>query len=171
LPIGSACEKYNVKVIDMGSKRQQGSSLIEVMVALFVLAIGLLGVLAMQSKSMQFNQSAHTYSQAVYLANDMAERIRTNVTSAASYTGNAPGNAPKDCAASECTSAELAAWDLFRWNQNVAKYLPAGEGSIAEVAANEETNTPAFLRITVEFDDRRVSGDTGLQTYTLALEI
>lgn len=155
----------------MRTKTQQGSSLIEVMVALFVLAIGLLGVLAMQSKSMQFNQSAHMYSQAVYLANDMAERIRTNFVSAESYTGNISDSAPKDCSAKVCDSTELAAWDLFRWNQNVAKYLPAGVGTIAQVAADEDTKTPAFLRITVAFDDRRVSGDTGLQTYTLALEI
>jgi len=62
----------------IGSNAQTGSSLIEVLISLTVLAFGILGVLGMQAKSVQFNQSAGVYSHAVHLAGDIAERIRSN---------------------------------------------------------------------------------------------
>ncbi len=58
-------------------KNQIGSSLVETMVSLFVLAIGLLGTLAMQTKSVQHNQNSYSFSQALVLANDLSERLRT----------------------------------------------------------------------------------------------
>lgn len=45
--------------------------------SLFVLAIGLLGTLAMQTKSIQHNQNSYSFSQALVLANDLSERLRT----------------------------------------------------------------------------------------------
>lgn len=57
---------------------QNGSSLVETMVSLFVLAIGLLGTLAMQTKSIQHNQNSYAYSQAIVLANDLSERLKTS---------------------------------------------------------------------------------------------
>lgn len=56
---------------------QTGSSLVETMVSLFVLAIGLLGTLAMQTKSVQHNQNSYSFSQALVLASDLSERLRT----------------------------------------------------------------------------------------------
>ena len=53
-------------------------SLIEVMVAVFILASGLLGLGALQARSLQFNLSAHNRSVAADLAADLAERIRAN---------------------------------------------------------------------------------------------
>lgn len=159
----------------MGIQNQKGSSLVEVMVALFVLAIGLLGVLAMQSKSMQYNQSAHVYSQAVYLANDMAERIRSNIKNTISYSGTIPETAPTiDCSVTPCDAAGLAAWDKFVWNENVKKALPSGKGEITPSTGV----TPAHLKVTVSFDDSRsdgkLPGETGYggaKTYSLVVEI
>lgn len=167
--------------MQMGKHTQQGASLVEVMVALFILAIGLLGVLAMQAKSMQYNQSAHTYSQAVYLANDIAERIRTaerirvaapnspKVPPAGFYT--APITDPdSSCDASSCAAQDLIAWDKFEWKRNVEAYLPAGKAEIVEIDAQ-----PAQLRVTVSFDDSRVDGGTSdaemRQQYSLVVEI
>ena len=50
-------------------KKQQGSGLLEVMIGLFVLAIGLLGMSSMQSKALRSNNTAYMYSQAIFLAN------------------------------------------------------------------------------------------------------
>ncbi len=159
----------------MGIRKQSGSSLVEVMVALFVLAIGLLGVLAMQSKSMQYNQSAHVYSQAVYLANDIAERIRTNVDPAADYSAAIPTAAPTNCQANACDAAALAAWDTYSWNQNIKNYLPAGAGTIEPIVFDGRN----FLNIQVSFDDSRAEGKapgsepdyTGRKSYALMVEI
>lgn len=85
---------------------QNGSSLLETMVSLFVLAIGLLGTLAMQTKSIQHNQNSYSYSQAIILATDLNERLKT---------------------ASDAAGAET------QWKKNVAQFLPNGS---ADISAN-----------------------------------
>lgn len=136
----------------MRTIKQTGSSLVEVMVALFVLAIGLLGILAMQSKSMQYNQSAHVYSQAVYLANDIAERIRNNPTVVADYDvdEDAAVTAGTDCGSDVCTPNALAAWDMQEWKALVSRALPAGKASLEPITDG--------IRVEVSFDDSRSEG-------------
>lgn len=161
----------------MGIQNQNGSSLVEVMVALFVLAIGLLGVLAMQSKSMQYNQSAHVYSQAVYLANDMAERMRSNVAGIANYASAIPTGEPgTDCNLAPCEAAALAEWDKYRWSANVEKFLPGGDALIEQLPAAGAV--PLHYRVSVKFDDSRsdgkengVDGYSGIKSYSLIVEI
>jgi type IV pilus assembly protein PilV len=57
-------------------QRQQGVALLEVLIVFFVLSIGLLGMAALQLKSIQYTQSAYQRSQATVAANDMLDRIR-----------------------------------------------------------------------------------------------
>ncbi|MEH6550499.1 MAG: type IV pilus modification protein PilV [Pseudomonadales bacterium] len=95
---------------------QQGMGLIEVLVALMVLAIGLLGMLNMQSKGLQFNQAGYYRSQALFLAEDIVERMRSNRDSINSYAvdyatdveGNAVGTAPVDENGDEIVIPECA---------------------------------------------------------------
>ena len=61
-----------------------GFTLIEVLVALVVLAVGLLGLAALQVMSLKYNQTAYNRNQATVIANDLADRMRAN----ASVTGN-----------------------------------------------------------------------------------
>ncbi len=56
----------------------EGVTLIEVLVALFVLAVGLLGVISLQAETLKLNQQSFTSTQALFFANDMAERMRAN---------------------------------------------------------------------------------------------
>lgn len=158
----------------MGIQRQQGSSLVEVMIALFVLAIGILGVLAMQTTSMKYNQSAYSYSQAVYLANDMAERIRSNFQVASTYATVAiPTDAAgiDKCKTSACNAADLVAWDLLNWNTAIQNRLPMGKGAITSVTNSDRE----YLLIKIEFDDSRVPGaaavNGGDQEYALLVEV
>ena len=55
-----------------------GFSLIEVLVALVVLSVGLLGLAALQQNAVRFNHDAYLRSQATVLAYDIADRIRGN---------------------------------------------------------------------------------------------
>ncbi len=57
---------------------QAGFSLLEVLVALVVLSIGLMGIASMQVVGLQFNQQALTTARAIELAGDMADRIRAS---------------------------------------------------------------------------------------------
>ncbi len=142
------------------------------MIALFVLAVGLLGVLSMQVKSMQFNQSAYYYTQAVYLANDILESMRSTPEPANTYILDLDEVAPtatKDCddPANVCTTTEMRNWTLSNWRQNVTNTLASGRSSVA-------TNG-SFYTITVQFDDSRAEaeGFSGpkLSEYVLVTEI
>ncbi|MCR6651052.1 MAG: type IV pilus modification protein PilV [Cellvibrionaceae bacterium] len=154
--------------------KQRGSSLIEVLVSLFVLAVGLLGILAMQIKSVQFNKSADSYAKAMNIANDIAERIRINPKNVAAYTTtDLPDEPPTDCLAEDvsaaaCSAGDLVNWDLYHWNETIKQNLPAGTGSIAQ----KTLGTSTYLQIIVSFDDSRPDGSStaGRKQYTLLVE-
>lgn len=72
-------------VISFLAQRQRGVSLIEVMVTVFILTVGLLGMAGLQSRLQQSEMEAYQRSQALLLLNDMAQRIAANRNAAASY--------------------------------------------------------------------------------------
>ncbi len=93
----------------MNRRWQSGLSMIEVMVSLFIIALGLLGLAALQSRTLMYNQSAYQRTIAADLANDLAERIRANRTPIlqdAEAAADAPLPMPPDF--SRCTAATLA---------------------------------------------------------------
>lgn len=61
----------------------KGFTLVEVLVALLILSIGLLGLAGLQAGGLRSNHSAYLRSQAVMLAHDMADRMRSNPVAAA----------------------------------------------------------------------------------------
>ncbi|HSC75751.1 MAG TPA: type IV pilus modification protein PilV, partial [Pseudomonadales bacterium] len=84
--------------------KQRGVAILEVIIAFFVLAIGLLGLAALQVKSVQFNQGSYQRSQATVAAYDMMDRMRLNrlAASGGAYNmawtsaGAGTGTVPKD---------------------------------------------------------------------------
>ena len=72
-------------------RRSTGFSIIEVLVALLVLAIGLLGLAALQAQGLRFNHDAYVRTQATHLAYDIIDRMRSNRANAAAYTAGDPG--------------------------------------------------------------------------------
>lgn len=114
--------------------RARGFSLIEVLVSLFILAVGLLGMVALQNEALRYNHAAFLESQAQFLLSDMVERIRANPAGAAyAIRFTEPTRTPpSDCTARHCDSAEMALWDVGEWRAMVedAAYLPDGEGEI-----------------------------------------
>ncbi len=146
--------------------REQGFTLIEVLVATLVLTVGLLGIAAMQMVSFQTNQSAYMRSQATYLAQDIMDRMRANVQG---YRGtsvydnintNDAGTIPASpgCKSGDvgCTPAQMGVEDTREWVQHfvniegVADYRPVllnGSGTVVRGAGNTFT-------VTVSWDDR-----------------
>lgn len=102
---------------------QSGVALLEVLIAFFVLSIGLLGLAGMQLKALQFNQASAQRSQAIISAYDMLDRMRLNKAEA---TGNnydmAWGNSG--------SGSGVVGDDLTAWLEHVSGNLPDGEGSI-----------------------------------------
>jgi type IV pilus assembly protein PilV len=124
-------------------RTQRGSTLFEVLIAVLVLGVGILGVGAMQARSLSSSHTASMRSQAVALSQDLADRMRANLTAVRAaapnnYSTLVPAN--NSCRAVYrtavvaapviCTPAQLAADDLFDWNDRVAALLPLGVGRV-----------------------------------------
>ncbi len=143
----------------MKMNKNAGFTLIEVLIAMLVLAVGLLGLAGLQATSLRNNQSAYNRSQATQLAYDLADRMRANFYGKAAYTAILPSSAtaktnclPTTLPASGCSYTEMAENDLFEWNLAVTTTLPSGIGTLA-VSANVYT-------ISITWDDDRDGNDT-----------
>ena len=118
----------------------RGFSLIEVLVALLVLSIGLLGLAALQTTSLQFNTGSYYRTQATLLAYDIIDRMRANgsaaidggiydvPTTAAMNTAHGTYGSCKGsscgCDTTACASADMATYDIGSWYDRVVATLP-----------------------------------------------
>lgn len=108
------------------TKHQSGYTLVEVMVAVAILGIGVVGLVGLQADSARYQNATYHQTLATLLARDLAERIRANADAAASgaYVGTGTGSSP-DCVSAACTPGQLAAFDLAAWRQRALDRLPS----------------------------------------------
>ncbi len=138
------------------SKPHQGFSLIEVLVSLLILAIGVLGIIALQFKGLKYSYDANVRSQITFLANDIADKMRLNQLNAASYVTNyTAGTAHTACNYATATDATN---DLNCWHDFVDWALPPG--SIANVTGP----VGGLYTISLGWTDRE--GETHTVTYS-----
>lgn len=146
-------------------QRTRGFTMIEVLVALAVLAVGLLGIAALYLDSLRAGRTAIYRTQAVNVAADLADRIRANRAVPVNYE-TALDDAVVPVAACEtsggCTRAEMAQNDLASWKAQLAALLPNGDGSVVVTPGN-----PNSYVITVQWNE---PGSDGALTYTLTVE-
>lgn len=157
---------------------QRGVTLIEVLITAFVMAIGLLGMAALQLNGLNTNHDAYYRSQATLFATDLADRMRANLDAARNgdYEASAkPDDPGYDCqtsfpTATSCTGAELATADLYSWYDRLtttATGLPLAQATVA-CPAPCGTGTP--YTITLSWDEDR-SGDVTAADPTLNLQV
>ncbi len=157
--------------IHRGRRRgESGFTMVEVMVALVVLAIGLLGIGALLLKSLQAGRTATYRTQAVNLAADLADRIRANRTAQDAY-GTLFDDDPAVVGACDttggCDDDDLAATDLKRWKDTIAQLLPEGEGQVVvtlPAAPGEPTNYLISIQWTEQGEAAPVAFQIGFAT-------
>ena len=146
----------------VGGRNQRGVSMIEVLIAFFVLSIGLMGLAALQVKAVQYNQGAYQRSQATLAANPMLDMIRANASL------SSPAASPllsynMDFATSATQTSTVIEQDKKMWKEFLAATLPDGKGA---VACNNGTR---ICTISVQWADRFSSEPTELFTVTSQL--
>jgi type IV pilus assembly protein PilV len=153
----------------------RGFTLVEVLIALVILSVGMLGIAALLLNSLQGSRTALLRTQAVTLAADMAERIRSNRAGGTVYdTRNTPTPALQptcETAGSTCTAAQMAQNDLKRWQDAIQSTLPvdttvAGSGGTVLV----QPITPVVNRYTITVGWTQ-SGDNNLATFSVTVDI
>ena len=131
-------------------KRAKGFSLIEVLIAIFVLALGVIGAAGLQLTSIRTSQQTNFQTNAVQLANDLADKMRSNSAQMKlpdasnlflnmnynTVTDPAP-TTPTLCYGSNasCTYANLAAADIYEWQVRLRNALPSARVEVCRDSA------------------------------------
>lgn len=112
--------------------------MIEALIALLVLALGVLGLARLQVSALTESRNTNARAMAVQLAADLSERMQSNVVIRRANPlsnpyvagwGSAP-NAAKNCLEENCNGDELAAFDLVAWKLNLQSLLPNGDAQV-----------------------------------------
>lgn len=165
-------------------KNSAGFTLLEVMIAMVIFSIGLLGLAGIQAVSLNNNHSAYTRTISMQLAYNMADALRTSTDTSGqvsstfdAVTSAIPGTAPASCVqengggAPNCTADGLAAFEIYHWKKRIEDTLPTGLGTV--------TRNGEIYTITIMWDEDR-TGATGdacgsdsavdLKCYTLDIQ-
>lgn len=149
---------------------QSGFTMVEVLVALVVLAIGLLGIAALYLNSLQSGRTAIYRTQAVNLVADLADRIRMNRTAQGAYAtlfGDAEAEVAGCFTTGGCIDTDLASSDLARWKALLAQALPNGQGQVVWIAP-VNVGDPSSYIVTVRWsevgENNPVTFQIGFQT-------
>lgn len=147
----------------------RGFTLIEVLVSLLLLAVGVLGAAAMQLYALKSDQVAGVHSQAVYLANSIADAMRANESVAKTGAYVIGLNTPTPPLGTSIVSV-----DLNTWRNTLSRELPAGVGSISAADASNR------VTITIRWDESRLTrkdasaaeiADDQAKTFSLVTQI
>jgi len=125
-------------IIHRARLRQQGFSMLEVLIAVLVFSLGMLGLAGLLIFAISSNHVAYLRTQATFLAHNMADRMSANPAGvwAGNYgTAATPTIFPvpagtASCAAG-CTPAQLATYDMAQWSTQLTTFLPNAAGTIA----------------------------------------
>lgn len=125
-------------------KKSKGFTLLEVMIAMVISAVSLLGLASLQAQSLSFNNTAYIRSQATYFAYDILEKMRMNKTeaNAGSYdlaTTDVPLSATCYGTAANCSKSDFATADKYEWYSFLASTLPGGVGAVSRATGTGQT--------------------------------
>lgn len=144
-------------------QRQTGFTLVEVLVAAFILATALLGYAATQTLSLKNAKSAYYRIQATQLAYDLIDRIRANNKPEALTIYQTKGSTPSDevidpnCfTTTGCSAGDMASSDLKQWSTNVDNAIKRGTGVL--------TFNNDLYTITISWGDSADSVDNSFTT-------
>jgi type IV pilus assembly protein PilV len=131
----------------------RGFSLVEILIALVILGVGLLGLVGLQVSSLHASDGAYLRTQASILAYNLFDRMRANVDQAkASAYDRALDDAVEttnlNCvgASASCSASQLAEWDLAQWMEQVTAELPEGTASVTTTAVNGNSQVTVTLQ-------------------------
>jgi type IV pilus assembly protein PilV len=167
--------------------RMRGFTIVEVMVALVVSTIGLLGLAKMESLALSSTSVASSRSLAAILASSMGAAMHANpgywqsglattaVVKAGSISGVAAGGTCLVAGASSCTPANMAYYDLTQWQTALGQVL---QGYVATITCSTTTGVPVTCSIQLQWAENAVASNTqqsnmanvSQPTYTLLVQ-
>lgn len=178
----------------IGRKTSNGFSMIEVLVSLLVICVGVLGMVAMQWRSIQYTQETALRNAAIMLADDLIELMRSNPASALSdelFSSNSPyykalsaefqTETPQNCMSRDRSAGgdAVAKQDVSCWLQQVKTLLPVTDDIINSSFAvcpisnpdSCSTNSESVVMIRMAWPDKSGQCESDICIYTLRTEL
>lgn len=137
---------------------QRGVGLIEVLVAVLVLSLGLLGMAGMQAQALKSNQSSYARSQAVMFSYYILDAMRAD--SATAKAGNYDTGTDPLCAASALTGTTLADNSRKDWINT----MKTGLGNLTSTCGSIDCDSNGICTIKIIWNDE-LAGGLGAQTF------
>lgn len=172
--------RHNLFPAGFPSIKQQGFSMLEILITLVIVATALFGTAGLQVHAMRMNKGSEFRVQAVFLASDIAERMEANKAAAVlgNYVVASTGTASvagTDCANVVCDPPQLASWDISQWETAIDNLkLPQASWQITQTQ-NIPANPPniplasSTYEIVIRWTDRRA--DTTYAAYSAASSV
>lgn len=163
--------------------RSNGFTLLEVMVAMVIFSVGLLGLAGIQGVALQNNTSAYMRTIAMQESYNMSDLIRTNTDKdgnrdpkfallATTLIASPSKDCVDDTATPDCTATEMAQFDIYHWQKNLELKLPSGKGKV--------TQNGNVFEIIIMWDEKRTGAtgtacgadaDVDLKCYTTHIQV
>lgn len=119
------------------TQRQRGISLLESLVAIVIMALGILGIVGVQMRTLADTQTGVRRAQAIRLIEDLSERMKVSPNALLNIKDYESGYDQKgsdltasDCGSTTCTPTEQVKYDLKQWKATVEQTLPGGQVSV-----------------------------------------
>ncbi|MFE8072815.1 type IV pilus modification protein PilV [Marinobacteraceae bacterium S3BR75-40.1] len=144
--------------------KQHGFTMIEVLIAMVILAIGLLGVAGVQSLSLKSANNSNTRSLITMHAGEIVERMRANMPGVedGQYNSITAAGSGSSCSPS-CSPAQLASRDAYEWITNLQQDVPSAQAKL--------TYSGGMAVVTIDWTERDLGNDAVKQSYTLRARI
>jgi type IV pilus assembly protein PilV len=133
---------------------RRSTSLIEVLIALLLLSVGMLGMIGLKASSLKYAGQSNGRAAAAIYAVDLLDRMRANPVRAVAGEYNLAIGA-----AAPATPTTVAQVDLVQWRQRIAESLPGGSGSVAVA-------TDSTVRVVLQWNERTDQATPAQLSYT-----
>lgn len=161
---------------------QRGLTMLEILVAIFVFAIGVLGVAAIQLKSVHLLSDSNFVSSAVDIAGEVAERMRSNpegiksnaynglsIDLSSNSSGTGSGGTTTPCS-NGCSSANMVTNDTLALQQSLATQLPSGALTVNRISDVSHTyNVKVSWSAPIREDRKNTNTPHEIQSHNLTL--
>lgn len=159
----------------LNKKPQTGFALIEAMVAILVMALGILGILGVQMRTLSDTQTGVRRAQAIRAIEDLSERMKVNPSALDNINSYVSGwNAAASsaaCKAAPCTASALAADDIAQWKVSVKNSLPLSDANVFLVADEAAPDNHRQLGVMISWRENERSDGTAAENTAYRLPL
>ena len=158
-------------------KTNQGFTLIEVMVALFILTVGMMGSTAMMLRSQQQAEETSIETTVAQRAWNIAELLRASISNVSSTSGEtiifpvtvSPGGTAPACISTGCSGSDMVDLTTFLIGMELETYLPE-ESPEAKISQLTGDGIDPVLKVDVSWNKLIADGSEATETYTLIFQ-